>query len=593
MDSMHSLLRRQLLKTFGSLENVPDELKSFLSGISAAYTQFDHDRSMLERSLDLSSDELLQLNADLRAIFDVLPDLFFRLDNDGRILDCKSGAGTELFTSHRSLIGKYIQDIPVLEVGRKFGEALATVRVTKSMVSLEYSLNSDNREAYYEARILPMANTQLVTVVRDITERKNAEIALREGEARLRLIVENAFDAIVGMDASGKIIVWNPQAERTFGWTESEAIGKNFAETILQERERQKYSAQMKDFQLDGTFPILGKSVEIQALHKDGRELSVELAISPIRLNNVVFFSAFLRDISERKQLQLERELMEVQLLHSQKLEAIGNLAAGIAHEINTPAQYIGDNTRFVSETFRDLERVLESQDKLLAAANEELFAPDLVAEILKATKAADMEFLRAEIPKAIDQALEGVERVTTIVRAMKDFSHPGTTEKVATDLNRAIQSTITVCRSEWKYVAEMDIDLEPDLPATLCLPSELNQVFLNIIVNAAHAIGEATDDGANGRGRISIQTRSEGDRNVIRISDTGAGIPEEARGRIFDPFFTTKGVGKGTGQGLAIARSVVVDKHGGTIDFETETGKGTTFVIRLPIHKVEAYVES
>ena len=162
MDSMHSLLRRQLLKTFGSLENVPDELKSFLSGISAAYTQFDHDRSMLERSLDLSSDELLQLNADLRAIFDVLPDLFFRLDNDGRILDCKSGAGTELFTSHRSLIGKYIQDIPVLEVGRKFGEALATVRVTKSMVSLEYSLNSDNREAYYEARILPMANTQLV-----------------------------------------------------------------------------------------------------------------------------------------------------------------------------------------------------------------------------------------------------------------------------------------------------------------------------------------------------------------------------------------------------------------------------------------------
>jgi signal transduction histidine kinase len=171
---------------------------------------------------------------------------------------------------------------------------------------------------------------------------------------------------------------------------------------------------------------------------------------------------------------------------------------------------------------------------------------------------------------------------VAKIVQAMKDFSHPGTETKVPFDLNRAIESTLTVCRNEWKYVAELETDFDPSLPPVSCLPGEFNQVILNIVVNAAHAIADKTE--GKSKGVISISTRSQDDKVEIRIRDSGTGIPEKARGRIFDPFFTTKEVGKGTGQGLAIARSVIVDKHQGEIFFETEVGQGTTFVLRLPL---------
>jgi signal transduction histidine kinase len=168
-------------------------------------------------------------------------------------------------------------------------------------------------------------------------------------------------------------------------------------------------------------------------------------------------------------------------------------------------------------------------------------------------------------------------------VRAMKEFSHPGGGEKTLVDLNHAIESTLTVSRNEWKYIADLKTDFDPDLPQISCYPSELNQAFLNIIVNASHAIIHA-NAGKNEKGLITIATQKDGDNIVIRIEDTGGGIPESIQNKIFDPFFTTKDVGKGTGQGLAIARSVIVDKHGGTIEFKSEIGVGTTFNIKLPI---------
>jgi signal transduction histidine kinase len=193
-----------------------------------------------------------------------------------------------------------------------------------------------------------------------------------------------------------------------------------------------------------------------------------------------------------------------------------------------------------------------------------------------------DTAFLLAEIPKALQQTAEGIERVSTLVTAMKEFSHPGKKEKVAVDLNKAIETTITVARNEWKYVAEMKTEYDPTLPEVSCLPGEMNQVLLNLIVNAAHAIAEVEKNGEH-KGSITVRTRNHPDWVEIQIEDTGGGIPEGVRSRIFDPFFTTKEVGKGTGQGLAIAHSVVVGKHGGTIHFQTEVGKGTTFFIRLP----------
>ncbi len=198
-----------------------------------------------------------------------------------------------------------------------------------------------------------------------------------------------------------------------------------------------------------------------------------------------------------------------------------------------------------------------------------------------------DLEYIRQEVPKAARQSLEGIERISRIVRAMKDFSHPGTDVKTDIDMNKAIESTITVARNEWKYVAEMVTDFDPGLPFVPCLPAEINQVVLNIIINASHAVADTLkQNGSETKGTITISTRAMGERAEIRMGDTGTGIPENIRSKIFDPFFTTKEVGRGTGQGLAISRSVVVDKHGGTITFDSEVGKGTCFVIRLPLNQ-------
>jgi signal transduction histidine kinase len=298
-------------------------------------------------------------------------------------------------------------------------------------------------------------------------------------------------------------------------------------------------------------------------------------------------------DITERVKSDEQRKQMQVQLLHAQKMESIGQLAAGIAHEINTPTQYIGDNTRFLKDAFDGFKTVLDRQSELLHAVKAGTATDGLIAGVESASQTADLDYLTVEIPKAIQQSLDGVDRVANIVRAMKEFSHPGTAEKTAVDLNRGIESTLTVCHNEWKYVAEMVTQFDTDLPAVPCLPGEINQTILNIVVNAAHAIADVVGNTGQGKGTITVTTRRDGDWAEIRIRDTGTGIPERARPRVFDPFFTTKGVGKGTGQGLAIAHAVIVEKHGGTIAFETEDGKGTAFIIRLPLKPVAQAVRS
>lgn len=296
----------------------------------------------------------------------------------------------------------------------------------------------------------------------------------------------------------------------------------------------------------------------------------------PIRSHTgELMFAAVLVDVTEHKAL-------EVKLNQARKLEAVGELAAGIAHEINTPAQFVGDNTRFLREGFQDLELILEKLDGLLEAAKTGTVDPAMVEQIRGAVEEVDATYLRKEIPQSIEQTLEGIGQIGKIVRAMKEFSHPGSKEKQAIDINRALENTLTVSRGEWKHVAEVVTDLEAGLPPLPCFPADLNQAMLNIIVNAAHAIGE-TD---SGKGTITVRTRREGEAILIEIGDTGPGIPAHIQPRIFDHFFTTKEVGKGTGQGLTIAHSVIVENHGGALEFETEVGKGTTFRIRLPLEE-------
>ncbi|RME97902.1 MAG: ATP-binding protein [Chloroflexi bacterium] len=280
-----------------------------------------------------------------------------------------------------------------------------------------------------------------------------------------------------------------------------------------------------------------------------------------------------------------ERKVLEGQLAQAQKLEAVGQLAAGIAHEINTPTQYIGDNVGFLQSALSKLAGVFEQYTQLLAAAKAGPVSPEQVDALEQATRSARVEYLLAELPLAAEEAMDGVGRVTQIVKAMKEFSHPGVEEKTSININRAIQSTITVARNEWKYVANLTTDFAPDLPPVPCLPGEFNQVILNILINAAHAIAEANGPDPAEKGDITVSTRRDDDWVVIKISDTGTGIPKEIQPKIFDPFFTTKEVGRGTGQGLAISHSVIVEKHGGTISVESKPGHGSTFTVRLPLH--------
>ncbi len=287
-------------------------------------------------------------------------------------------------------------------------------------------------------------------------------------------------------------------------------------------------------------------------------------------------------EMVERARAEEVRAELERELRHMQKMESLGTLAGGIAHEINTPVQYVAENLRFLGESFAEVGAVLNKFEGLLeaATADDVLAAP--ISAVNAATSTADLEYLLGEIPASIDQSLEGIKRISEIVRAIKEFSHPDAKTKSAVDINHAIETTMTVARNQWKYVAEIETDFDQSLPAIPCLPGEFNQVILNLIVNAAHAI-EAV--GADGKGRITISTRNIGEQIEIRVSDTGVGIPEEIREKIFDPFFTTKEPGKGTGQGLAISYTIITMKHEGTISVQSEIGKGTTFIVCLPIH--------
>jgi PAS domain S-box-containing protein len=265
-------------------------------------------------------------------------------------------------------------------------------------------------------------------------------------------------------------------------------------------------------------------------------------------------------DFTHRRELQM-------QLSAAQRLEAVGQLAAGIAHEINTPAQYVSDSVFFVRDA---LATLLPLTQKLREGVS---LAPADIEEL---------DFAVANLPEALERATEGLTRVTEIVRAMKDFSHPDSSQKAPVDINHALTTTLTVARNEWRHVADIHTELG-DVPMVMCHGGEINQVLLNLIVNAAHAIGDVPESG-KAKGQIILRSRQENDEVVITVTDTGTGIPEAAQSRVFDPYFTTKPVGKGTGQGLSICRNIIVKRHGGKLTFDTRPGEGTTFTIRLPV---------
>jgi len=280
-----------------------------------------------------------------------------------------------------------------------------------------------------------------------------------------------------------------------------------------------------------------------------------------------------------------EKLKAEAQNALSQKMEAIGQLAAGIAHEINTPIQYVGDNIKFLGKAYSKYSETLAAYRQVIHEHLGKAVTQDELDQVNELALQKKVPYYENEIPKAIQESLDGTERVRKIVLAMREFSHPSEKEKKLSDINHGIETTIVISRNEWKYCADLEADLDNELPLVYCQIDEINQVVLNMIVNASQAIQEKFPPGSEQKGNILIRTRHQEDRVFITIQDTGSGIPVDIRARIFDPFFTTKGIGKGTGQGLSMAHNIVVNKHHGNIGIDSDVGQGTTFTIELPVN--------
>ncbi|MBW2408773.1 MAG: PAS domain S-box protein, partial [Deltaproteobacteria bacterium] len=328
---------------------------------------------------------------------------------------------------------------------------------------------------------------EMAAVVAPVDHAKSAGVLtpeeaadLKKSNREIECLLSSLSTILIGLSQEQHINLWNPKAEKILGVTAQEAIDVPLAEMGVR-WDWPRVESGIINCRRTRTAVRVD---DIVFTRTDGKKGYLGITINPVRLESdeLIGFIILGADITDRK-------AMEEMLAQTEKLKSIGQLAAGIAHEINTPTQYVGDNARFLQDAFKDIIEVLSLYAQLLTSVKSDSLTADLIGRIEDGIEAADVEYLIEEIPPAIEQTLGGVERIGKIVRAMKEFSHPGQEEKTAIDINKAIESTITVARNEWKYVAEMVTDFDASLPAVPCLPGEFNQVILNLIINAAHAI--------------------------------------------------------------------------------------------------------
>lgn len=386
--------------------------------------------------------------------------------------------------------------------------------------------------------------------------------------AWLSAAVWTAGETIVVADLDGTIVFVNPAFERITGYTAQEAIGQN-PRILASGLHDEDFYGQMWRTLTRGE-PWQGRLLNRR---KNGSLYEEDAVITPVRdeAGDIFCYVAVKRDFSEESRLRED-------LAHTRKVESLGRLAAGIAHQINTPLQYLVDNLRFLDDAFNKLRKVVD-----LAAAQAE---KEPAGEMKQLLSSLDIDFLASECPEAFEQSHRGLEKVAEIIRAMGQFSHPGAEGLVLLDLNATIRSMLSVYGNEWNQIADVETDLEDSLPGVTCHPGDINHVLLSLMLNAADAIREARGEQGSGKGGIHVSTRQDGEWVELRVRDDGMGIPPSLHDQVFEPFFSRKQtqVISSLGQGLTVARRTIVDVHGGEIAFETEQGKGTTFIVRLPI---------
>lgn len=664
MKKNHSLLKRQLKKVFGDNFSVPVQWKGFIEMVNNAYREFDTDRGMLERSLELSSQELFEANSEMRAIFEAIPDLLFRVDPDGVILDCKTGNTSDLFITREKLIRRKIYEIPVADIGKRFKEAIGKVKNTGSFINIEYSLDLDGTEQFYEARFLPFVNGQTMIIVRNVTQRHSAEAALRESEEKYRSIFENSVEGIFQTTREGSYVDVNPSLARMFGYDSREEmllaltdVGQQhyvvpedrtrFRELIEKHGVLQGFETQVRrrdgtaiwisinarvvkdkngeiafyegtienitdrkrteealfeseekyrsiieeshvgvyiiqdnvftfvnpmfcaihgytydeivgkmgprDFVLPEDFAVVRDSIkrrfasEIKTAElnyrirrKDGEIRIIKAIGSSILYKRRLAIIGTILDLSKEK-------VLEEQLLQSQKLETVGRLAGGIAHDFNNMLGVILGNVQLAKINLRPDEKAFE-----------------FCQSIEKATS-----------------------RAAGFVKQLLAFSRRQLLELKVCDLNQLLVNFESMVQRVIGENIEMSIIPAPGLPAIKADETQINQVLLNLVVNARDAMPEGgiltVSTGTANIDNKYIQLHpdvSPGSYVVMSVSDTGIGMEKKITEKMFEPFFTTKAGGSGLGLSVVYG---IIKQHGGFVDVISEYGRGTTFKVYLP----------
>ena len=458
------------------------------------------------------------------------------------------------------------------------------VVVKMSNIMLDNSGKTDSRvvdNLSNPAKKMSVLEDQLKEAKQELAEMsltlKLSASSLENQRLQLDTILDNTLAGIFVVQGNLSIVRANRAARNMFGITDGKL---NILELFSDQDEARRIIV-----------PLMAEHSNCHALRetvgrtREGCEFPIEFGLATMDHlgwdQSVWIFS----DITERKHIDARRHALEQELVQARKLEALGTLASGVAHEINTPVQYISDNVRFLDESLADIFSLIKLYRQGLGLEKSSIDQPKIVSTIRDLEKELDIDFLHEEMPQAISQSLEGIEQVASIANAIKEFSHPGGDEKNDVDINKLINTTLTVTHNQWKFVATTHLELDENLPMVPCISGEICQVIMNMIVNAVDAM-EMTRTG--GQGIISIKTRTAGDFVEIVFSDNGPGIPVKCLDRVFDPFFTTKDIGKGTGQGLAITHTIIHQHHDGQVSCKNGANGGAEFLIQLPIHQSE-----
>ncbi|UJX43254.1 PAS domain-containing protein [Desulfovibrio sp. JY] len=466
------------------------------------------------------------------------------------------------------------------------GQAFASPGFTPGPYKLSFPLARSGQpdatlEVHYADAAFSPEETALARIVAERLERTlmrlRSDEALRREREYSALLVDTLPGGVVRLDRKGTIVFCNPRAEAILELTARGPGAWAYDAPEFAPETLHGHILPLGGHPFDRVLatgkPVYDVVLSI-ARPSDGRRF-ISVSAAPLTgpdggLEGVV---ASVVDVTAQKD-------MERQLAHALKMESLGQLAAGIAHEINTPVQYISGNLEFLAKALSRLVELLDAQSALVLASRGG--AQDLPERLAAMLADEDLRFVLEETPAAIRESREGLDRVAAIVGSMKRFAHPDMEGARPLDVGEAIDDALAVSRSAWKYVADVETDIEEGLPLVPFVPGEFNQVLLNIIVNAAQAL-EEKNTGSGDKGSIRVSAARHGDAVRIAITDTGGGIPETARPRVFDPFFTTKPVGKGTGQGLAIVHAIMA-RNKASVDFVSRPGQGTTFFLTLPL---------